>query len=148
MVAVEDLQVDKRGKYQFVESDQVRIAQLLPHVTIDVCRDCNGGWMKRLEDDAKKVIGPWSSAGWPFRLNSSAQTLLAAWATKSWMAYAMIRKRDEGPFDFDERRTMVKSQSPLARSRVWIMHSDAPTAHVAMGLQSTLMRPRQARSQM
>ena len=140
-VAVEDLQVDERGKFQLVGSDVIRIAQLLPHVTIDVCRDCNGGWMKRLEDDAKKVMGPWASAAWPFRLDCNAQTLLATWATKSWMAYALIRKRDEGPFAFDERRAMVTSPSPLVRSRVWIMHSDAPTARVAMGLQPTLMTP-------
>lgn len=140
-VALEDIQVDERGKFQLVEGDLIRVAELLPHVTVDVCRDCNGGWMKSLEDDAKKVLGPWTSAAWPFQLDRSAQTLIAAWSTKSWMAYTLIHKRDTGPFAFDERKAMVGSPAPLARSGIWIVHSDAPTAHVAMGLRPTLMTP-------
>jgi hypothetical protein len=140
-VAVGDLQADERGKYQLVERDIVRVAELLPHVTIDVCKDCNGGWMKHLEDEAKMLMSPWSSAGWPFWLDRDAQTALAAWVTKSWMAYALIHKRDEGPFTIEERRAMAGSPSPLPRSRIWFMHSDAPTARVAMGLHPTLIKP-------
>lgn len=140
-VAVGDLQADERGKYQLVERDVVRVAELLPHVTIDVCGDCNGGWMKRLEDEAKMLMSPWSLAGWPFWLDHDAQIALAAWATKSWMAYALIHKRDKGPFTVEERRTMASDPSPLPRSRIWLMHSDAPTARVAMGLHPTLIKP-------
>ncbi|VXB04450.1 hypothetical protein [Aeromicrobium sp. 9AM] len=140
-VAVGDLQIDERGKYQLVERDIVRVAELLPHVTIDVCLGCNGGWMKRLEDDAKTLMGPWSAAGWPIQLDQDAQTALAVWATKSWMAYALIHQRDEGPFTSDERRAMVSEPGPLARTRIWVVHSDAPTAWVGMGLHPTLMKP-------
>ncbi|WP_159537545.1 tetratricopeptide repeat protein [Aeromicrobium sp. 9AM] len=140
-VAVGGLQTDERGKYQLVERDIVRVAELLPHVTIDVCRECNGGWMKRLEDDVKKLLGPWSVAGWPFRLDQDAQTALTTWATKSWMGYALIHKQDKGPFTAGERRTMADAPAPLARTRVWIVHSDASSARVAMGLQTTLLKP-------
>lgn len=131
---LEDFIFDDDGRLNSVTSGTAAVAELLPHVWIPVCGDCNGGWMSRLEDQVRTLLKSWTLTRWPIQLSASAQTLLSAWATKSWMAYALIRGRDEGPFASGERLAMTVNAAALARSRVWLVHSDAPTAQVGMSL--------------
>lgn len=127
------------GKYESCEGRPQRVAELLPHVQIDVCRSCNGGWMKGLEDRVKALLSPWSKVGWPVRLAPEDQTLLATWATKSWMAYTLLSGEMKNPFRTSEYRAISSLPQPLGRSRVWLIHSDAPSAYVGMGISSTLL---------
>lgn len=140
-VATQDLDLGVDGKYQLVDGESVPVAELLPHVTVDVCLTCNTGWMKRLEDAVKHLLAPWTKVGWPVNLDRGSQVLLSAWATKSWMAYALSQRKDTGPFSDAERRAMAAGPAPFDRSRVWTMQSDAPTAYVGMGLLPTLITP-------
>lgn len=131
---LEDFIFDDDGRLSSVTSGTAAVAELLPHVWIPVCGDCNGGWMSRLEDQVRTLLRSWTRTRWPIQLTASAQTTLSAWVSKSWMAYALIRGRDEGPFTVGERRVMTDRAAPLSRSRIWLVHSDAATAHVGMSL--------------
>ena len=127
---------------ELVPGEVVRVAELLPHVTVDVCRKCNTGWMKRLEDAAKHLVTPWTrrSAG-RFTLTVTRRGCLPCGRLSTWMAYALSQAKDAGPFFDVERRAMVAETGTVDRSRVWLMHSDAPTAYVGMGLLPTLITP-------
>ena len=123
------------GAYEARDADGRAIAQWLPNVTVAVCDDCNGGWMSRLENEAKRILGPFIFEGQRvLRLSVDDVTLLATWTTKSWMAYALLYPQQHNPFTENEYRTMVADPAPLARSGIWIMHSREPIAHVSMGL--------------
>jgi tetratricopeptide (TPR) repeat protein len=134
-----EIRIGTSGQYEFAEGRMQRVAELLPHVQVDVCIACNGGWMKDLEDQVKTLLAPWSRVGWPVRLRPEDQTLLATWATKSWMAYALLSGDLKNPFRTSEYRAIANSPQPLDRARVWLIHSDAPGAYVGMGLDSTLL---------
>lgn len=136
------IRVGESGAYEFDEGQMQRVAELLPHVQVDVCRSCNGGWMKGLEDKVKELLAPWSRVGWPVRLRPQDQTLLATWATKSWMAYALLSGDLKNPFESSEYRAIANVPHPLDRSRVWLLNSDAPGAYVGMGLDTTLLGQR------
>jgi hypothetical protein len=127
------------GRYEAIDRDPSKVAELLPHVTVVVCDSCNNGWMSQLEDDTKKILAPYFTAGWPIGLTPERLTLLAAWATKSWMAYVLLADPEANPFTVDEYRMMATNPAPLERSRIWLMHSHAPTAYVGMGVTGTLM---------
>lgn len=127
------------GRYEACDADGRTVAQWLPNVTVAVCDGCNGGWMSRLESETKRILGPFIfDDERVLRLSVDDITTLATWATKSWMAYALLYPTQHNPFTEDEYRKMAADPAPLARSRIWIMHSREPTAHVSMGLAPTL----------
>src|SRR6185437_16541610 len=47
-----------------------------------VCGECNGGWMARLEEQAKPALSPLVS-GTPRTLERAEQQILARWAIKT-----------------------------------------------------------------
>jgi len=130
---------DAFGRYEAIDRDPSKVAELLPHVTVWVCDSCNSGWMSQLEDNAKKLFAPYFVAGWPIGLTPERLALLATWATKSWMAYALLSDPEANPFTTEEYRSMAASPAPLARSRLWLLHSHAPTAYVGIGVAGTLI---------
>lgn len=131
--------LDGSGRFEFGQDAQVSVAEPLPHVTVPVCEPCNNEWMARLEDRAKAILLPFRKAGWPVRLSLTDLECLATWATKSWMAYALLKGEPDNPFTQAEYRQMASSPAPLARSRVWLLHSNAPFAQVGLGEWWSLM---------
>lgn len=127
------------GRYELRTDKPGRYAKWLPNVTVDVCKECNTGWMSRLENSAKAILGPFVFDGSSLRLSPDDLHVLAAWATKSWMAYALTRPRQFNPFSDDDYRLMSTSPAALDRSRIWLMHSKAGPAHVAMEISSTYL---------
>ncbi len=127
------------GRYERSSETLGPVAKWLPNVTVWVCSDCNSGWMSRLEDNVKRLLGPFVESDLPVRLTVEDLTTLATWATKCWMAYALTRPRINNPFRDEEYRTMASAPAPLARSRIWLMRSHSPSAQVSLGLQSTLV---------
>lgn len=134
------LKRDEDGRYRYALGDLGPMARWLPNVKVPVCRACNGGWMSQLEQCVKSILGPFVLEGKrPLRLSSDDLTTIAAWATKSWMAYALLRPAHQNPFTLDEYRSMASSPAPLVRAQVWLLHSTEPGAHVAMGMDSSLI---------
>lgn len=128
------------GRYLHEAAQLGPMAKWLPNVKVPVCEACNGGWMSSLEQQVKAVLGPFILNGQqPLRLSSCDLRTIATWATKSWMAYALLRPHHLNPFAKHEYQSMASAPGPLPRSQIWLLHSLEPGAHVAMGIDSSLM---------
>lgn len=115
-------------------------AMHLPHVTVSVCKECNSGWMSRLENEARRILSPFILGGERFvRLSHDDVQLLATWVVKSWMAYSLTRSRIENQFSERDYRNIAHESLPPERCRVWLLHSHEPRAHVGMGVTSTFL---------
>lgn len=130
---------NSEGRYQRSPLSLGKYAKWLPHVTVYVCAECNGGWMSQLESDVKELLWRFYARHETLRLSIEDLQLLATWATKSWMAYALTNAPTSNPFTETEYRQMASSPAPLDRGWVWLMHTHHDGAHVSMGLTSTLM---------
>lgn len=127
------------GRNRFEPTPSRHVATLLPNVTVDVCWECNTGWMSALEMRVKQMLSPFLDEGIAVTLDSEDLTALAAWATKSWMAYALLRPAQHNPFTTAEYRAIASDQLPIPRSLVWLLHSTGPRAHVGLALESILI---------
>ena len=60
------------------------VARDLPNVKVPVCASCNSGWMSRLENEAKRAIGPYLLGSETFvKLGHDDLVSLAGWAAKT-----------------------------------------------------------------
>lgn len=81
-----------------------------------VCRDCNSGWMARLEDGAREVLdGPLEGRGRAF--HETSQRTLAAWALKTAMMLEQTH-RDDLAIPREHYRYLAEHGEPPAV--VWI----------------------------
>ena len=69
-----------------------------------VCSTCNNGWMSRIEERVKPVLGPMLT-GHAAALDSAAQVALARWAIKTSMVmeYALERAEESVYWTAEER---------------------------------------------
>jgi hypothetical protein len=116
-------------------------AKWLPNLTVDICADCNNGWMSVLETQAKNILEPFFRTKRPIRLTTDELTVLTVWATKSWMAYSLAGPEQRNPFTVSKYSQIAQRQTPLDRSMVWIMHSQDEGAHVGIGISPSLLTP-------
>jgi hypothetical protein len=65
--------------------------------TACVCKDCNGGWMSRLEENARKILGPLME-DIHLVLNGDQQLLIAKWAVKTAMTAETFNRTTRRPF--------------------------------------------------
>ena len=115
-------------------------ARDLPHLTVWVCRKCNSGWMSQLEEDAKRLLGPFILGGRQVvKLSEDDLRRLAGWATKSWMAYSLTRSNISNPFSDADYRSIATSSLPVGRCLIWLLHSHEARAHVGIGITSTYL---------
>jgi len=133
------LRPDEEGRYVSEVIDAGHTAKWLPNVTVDVCGDCNHGWMSSLEQRIKGLLEPFFATGVPVGLTCDDQAALTAWATKSWMAYALLTAQQHNPFSAAEYRALAETQQPNERSRVWLLHSQDEKAHVGLWVSAGLM---------
>ena len=80
--------------------------------------DCNAGWMKRLEDQARPILIPLIK-GERTRLSPSDQATLAAWASLK----SMVSEADYGQLitHHMQRKRMMRRQLPPSRNwAVWL----------------------------
>ena len=129
------------GRYTMQSMSAGQYAKWLPNLTVDMCADCNNGWMSVLETQAKNILEPFFRTKRPIRLTTDELTVLTVWATKSWMAYSLAGPEQRNPFTVSEYRQIAQRQTPLDRSMVWIMHSQDEGAHVGIGISPSLMTP-------
>lgn len=120
------------GRYTRQSTPAGQYAKWLPNLTVDVCGDCNHGWMSGLETRVKDLLEPFFRAGRPLLMSAADLTVLTVWATKSWMAYALAFPRQRNPFSATEYRQLAETQNPLERSLIWLMHSQEDEAHVSL----------------
>lgn len=84
-----------------------------------LCKDCNNGWMSRLESAAKPLFESILDQQ-PFAVDVPAQITLARWATKTAMVLETIDSHRTWFYDETERLLMCKSQTIPQRTSVWI----------------------------
>ena len=107
--------------------------ELLPAVTVSVCRGCNNGWMSRLEIAVQDVLAPMID-GEEVVISRDQQALLAAWVSKCMYAYTAEWDPTIRPWMAAEYHDMMQRREPTTRVTIWMGHSTAPIAWVGMGV--------------
>jgi hypothetical protein len=112
----------------------------------DVCRSCNGGWMKRLEDLAAEVLTPWIR-GEPATVQPPDQATIALWLQKTALVSLLVsaasgKMTGQGlPASeyhqlYEQRDAMV----PMLASQVWIGHYTGPDRSPLLWVTPLVMR--------
>jgi len=84
-----------------------------------LCKDCNNGWMSRLETVAKPLFESILDQQ-PVAIDPSAQLILARWAAKTAMVLDTIDSNRTWFYDETERLLMCETQIIPQRTSVWI----------------------------
>lgn len=83
-----------------------------------VCRQCNNGWMSRLEEDVKPILKP-MILGNPVTLTARQQERITTWMTKCAMMYESMATGEVFYNGLDCHHFM-KTGSPLGATSVWL----------------------------
>lgn len=127
------------GRYTSTRERQRDWAELLPHVTVKVCKDCNTGWMSQLETQAKEIVGPLLFGGQRVWLGPEEQLRMARWATKSFMAYALTLGPLDNPFSLSDYRTLAVGREVPNRIWIWMAHVESRLAQVGTAIRPSVL---------
>lgn len=88
-----------------------------------VCRGCNGGWMSRLQVEAKPFVAP-MVAGRPFLLCTDAQRLVSLWAMMTTVVAESLDRNEFSAVGADDRQHLYgfaedPSIHPPGHWQVW-----------------------------
>jgi hypothetical protein len=83
-----------------------------------VCASCNGGWMSRLEQEAKPILTP-LLLGHTKALNRQHQDIMSAWISMTVMIMDLDDPSNEC-IPFDQRAYTMENLEPPPRWRIWI----------------------------
>jgi hypothetical protein len=82
------------------------------------CKQCNNGWMSRLEARAKPLLEPIILGKRQVLLDQKAQTLFATWAVlRTFVFHELTRTRD---IPAEHYQYLFKEQQPPPNTIVWI----------------------------
>jgi hypothetical protein len=84
------------------------------------CRECNGGWMSRLEDAVKPILEPMLHGRPWTTLSVEDQRLLAFWATKTAFAFQTQEGAETTWARPQQFEALYAEQGPLPGSQVWL----------------------------
>lgn len=102
-----------------------------PEITIrKVCKNCNNGWMSRLENTTKPVLQP-LLAGQRCALDLDAQARITLWAIKTAMVLEGVDSEDTYGYTQPERNTMRAIGAIPWRTSVWLAASLDPSLFVS-----------------
>ena len=119
------------GRFVETAAGTRHVAAFLPHVQVSVCRNCNSGWMSRMEIAVQEVLDP-MIRGEQVVLGPEEQILLAAWASKCAYAYAADTGQSQNrPWSVDEYRDLMTRREPSLRATTYLGYSTAPLAYIA-----------------
>lgn len=86
----------------------------------NVCKECNNGWMCRLEEEVIPILTP-MIFGTAVTLTTTQQERITTWLTKSAMVFDGM-KRDDMFYDSLDRIHFKKTVFPLQETSVWLGH--------------------------
>lgn len=89
-----------------------------------VCKKCNGGWMSRLEDDAKDLLLPMLRVHGR-DLHQGGQKTLATWALMKAMAFEYTNPANARAIPQIHRDAVRADLQPPACVRIWLAAYDA-----------------------
>jgi hypothetical protein len=85
-----------------------------------VCRECNNGWMSRLEGEARKILGPLME-DIHLMLDGNQTFTIAKWAVKTAMTTAAMNRKERSPFySRDECSRFRESVKFPPHTQVWL----------------------------
>jgi len=85
-----------------------------------VCKDCNNGWMSRLEDNVKAVIGDMALHGTPKALQPDEVAVLAAFAFKCAVVADLMHDNRPALFSRYERWRFAKTLTIPPYVQMWL----------------------------
>lgn len=91
-----------------------------------VCRDCNNGWMSKLEETVKPILDP-LLAGHRRGFDEGAQMTLAVWAVKTAMVLEALDSPELFAYTQAEREELRKWSTIPTRSSIWLAASTDPS---------------------
>ena len=91
-----------------------------------ICKDCNNGWMSRLENQVKPILEPLLKED-NILISSQQQSILSAWAVKTTMVLEAIYNSKFWFYLPVERRSLMETLHPPALTYVWIAKCVDPT---------------------
>jgi hypothetical protein len=101
--------------------------QISPELKVKfICKECNNGWMSRLEDQVKPILEPIFNHE-TILISSQQQSILSAWAVKTAMVLEAIYSSKFWFYLPVERRFLMETLHPPALTYVWIAKCINPT---------------------
>ena len=92
----------------------------------DICGKCNGGWMSRLEDIAKRVLTPFI-LGEPGFIEPTDRGAIAAWVQKTVLVAMLVSTKDDRArghgvplSEYHEMYARCEALEPLPATQIWI----------------------------
>jgi hypothetical protein len=132
--------IDPDDRFQMRAHSREHQSTLLPSVQVPVCRNCNSGWMSRLEIAAQDILDPMIRVE-EVEISIDSQIVLATWASKCMYAYASEWDFSNRPWLAGEYRDLMVRREPSARAYIWMGYSTADTARVAASLIPIFLAP-------
>jgi hypothetical protein len=131
------LQRDGENRLREVVTEQRHVAEFLPDVRVDVCSNCNNGWMAAMEIAVRDLLDPVMRSdgtdvtAW---LEPEDQVLLATWMSKCVYAYSADLTPQNRPWSKSEYFDLRSSQKPSPRAVVWAGKNVGLTADIVLSL--------------
>lgn len=108
------------------------------HTVRDVCEPCNSGWLSRLEETAKRTVGPFI-LGTPGAIKDAADLgAVAAWAHKTALVAMLVSGEEERSHWYGlppgEYRGLYERRAervPLPASRFWLGRYEPGCRHAS-----------------
>lgn len=106
--------------------------------TRKVCRDCNNGWMSRVESAVRRTMGGLIN-DIAMDLDAEQQQGLGGWALKTAMVIEGVKQSKNGFYTPDERSAFRQALIPPVETAVWVgrcaqsnnLHGEARKLHVS-----------------
>jgi len=103
--------------------NKAKAASLAAFFTRSFCRECNGGWMGKLEEHVKPILEP-LILGRLATLSADEQQLMAFWATKTLLAFQSQEHELTTWARPEDYATVFAERAPLACSQIWLGHTN------------------------
>jgi hypothetical protein len=95
---------------------------------IRVCRDCNHGWMREIQEDARPTLSSMFKHDF-LLLDRTQQAKLATWVCMSTMASDFLPRHEYGIVsNSKERKFLMSKRVPPSNWRIWAAHCEAFSA--------------------
>jgi hypothetical protein len=87
----------------------------------DVCKGCNDGWMRAIEETTEPILSPMIQAPLHSQLDPRQQQAIAVWAYKTAMVVDLIKPHRERFFADQERHTLAQTHAmPGNQPFIWL----------------------------
>jgi hypothetical protein len=119
--------VEVRESGEEITDTRIRAGDPL-NAQIRVCRDCNHGWMREIQEDARPTLSSMFERDF-LLLDRTQQEKLATWVCMSTMASDFLPRHEYSIVSNPkERKFLISKRAPPSHWRIWIAHCEAFSA--------------------